>query len=253
MTREITVKIFYILFAFSSLTSCLPAVFTGAAGSAMEFAKDRPANETLTDARISAGIKAEFIKKDFRYLYTKIKIEVVQGRVLLTGTIDKEEDAVKAVEIAWNQKDVTEVINELKVDKNSRHFDLLQYTRDTMITSQIKSKTFVNRDIKFVNYTVITINDVVYLFGIARSEEELEKVANIASNVYGVQKVVSHVKISDIIQTARSKGREKEKEVKEVSGKFIDDDKVTVVEPASVEPVDVQEDNNVNQSVKDDW
>ena len=94
---------------------------------------------------------------------TKIKIEVVQGRVLLTGTIDKEEDAVKAVEIAWNQKDVTEVINELKVDKNSRHFDLLQYTRDTMITSQIKSKTFVNRDIKFVNYTVITINDVVYL------------------------------------------------------------------------------------------
>ena len=178
---------------------------------------------------------------------------MVQGRVLLTGTIDKEEDAVKAVEIAWNQKDVTEVINELKVDKNSRHFDLLQYTRDTIITSQIKSKTFVNRDIKFVNYTVITINDVVYLFGIARSEEELEKVANIASNVYGVQKVVSHVKISDMIQTDKSKGREKEKEVKEVSGKFIDDDKVTVVEPASVEPVDVQEDNNVNQSVKDDW
>ena len=82
---------------------------------------------------------------------------------------------------------------------------------------------------------------------------ELEKVANIASNVYGVQKVVSHVKISDMIQTDKSKGREKEKEVKEVSGKFIDDDKVTVVEPASVEPVDVQEDNNVNQSVKDDW
>ena len=74
--------------------------------------------------------------------------------------------------------------------------------------------------------------------------------ANIASNVYGVQKVVSHVKISDMIQTDKSKGREKEKEV---SGKFIDDDKVTVVEPASVEPVDVQEDNNVNQSVKDDW
>ena len=245
MNREITIKIISVLFAFSSLTSCLPAIFTGAAGSAMEFAKDRPAGETLTDARISAGIKADFIKKDFRDLYTKIKIEVVQGRVLLTGGIDKDEDAVKAVEIAWNQKDVTEVINELKVDKNSRHFDLLQYTRDTMITSQIKSKTFVNRDIKFVNYTVITINDVVYLFGIARSEEELEKVANIASNVYGVQKVISHVKISDMIQTDRPKGRGKEKEV---SGKFIDDDKVTVTQPSSVE-----EDNNVNQSVKDDW
>ena len=81
----------------------------------------------------------------------------------------------------------------------------MQYTRDTMITSQIKSKIFVNREIKFVNYTVITINDVVYLFGIARSQEELEKVANIASNVYGVQKVVSNVKISDIVYAVKSK------------------------------------------------
>ncbi len=250
MAREITVKVFCILFVLSSLTSCLPAVFTGAAGSAMEFAKDRPASETLTDTRISAGIKAEFIKKDFRDLYTKIKIEVVQGRVLLTGAIDKEEDAVKAVEIAWNQKGVTEVINELQVDKNSRHFDLLQYTRDTMITSQIKSKIFMNRDIKFVNYTVITINDAVYLFGIARSDEELEKVANIASNVYGVQKVVSHVKINYMAQTDKSKEQAKEKGN---SSKFIDDDKVTIIEPDSVEPTIVEEDNNVNQSTKDDW
>ena len=250
MTREITIKILSVLFVFSSLTSCLPVIFTGAAGSAMEFAKDRPANETLTDTRISAGIKADFIKKDFRDLYTKIKIEVVQGRVLLTGGIDKEEDAVKAVEICWAQKDVTEVINELKVDKNSRHFDLLQYTRDTMITSQIKSKIFVNREIKFVNYTVITINDVVYLFGIARSQEELEKVANIASNVYGVQKVVSHVKISDIVYTVKSK---KSTNGEEGASNFIDDDKVTVVELASVKPVIVEENDHVIESQKDDW
>jgi hypothetical protein len=143
-----------------------------------------------------------------------------------------------------------------KVDKNSRHFDLLQYTRDTMITSQIKSKTFVNREIKFVNYTVITINDVVYLFGIARSQEELEKVANIASNVYGVQKVVSHVKISDIVHTDKSK---KSTNGEEEAVNLIDDDKVTVVEPASVKPssvvkpVIVEENDNVIESQKDDW
>jgi len=250
MTRESAFRILCILFVLPSLAGCLPTIFTGAAGSAMEFAKDRPAGETLTDARISAGIKADFIKKDFRDLYTKIKIEVVQGRVLLTGGIDKEEDSVKAVEISWNQKGVTEVINELKVDKNSRHFDLLQYTRDTMITSQIKSKTFMNREIKFVNYTVITINDVVYLFGIARSQEELEKVANIASNVYGVQKVISHVKITDMVHADKSKEPSK---VQEGNGKFIDDDKVTVVETENVKPAVVEENDSVNQSTKDDW
>jgi osmotically-inducible protein OsmY len=177
------------------ISGCIPVIFTGAAGSALELAKDRPAGDALTDVRISTGIKADFIKSSFRELYTKIKIEVVQGRVLYTGTIDKEEDAITAVQIAWNQKGVNEVINELKVDKKSSTFNLVQYTKDTMITSQIKSKTFINRDIKFVNYTVITINNIVYLFGIARSEEELEKVAKIAANIHGVEKVVSHVKV----------------------------------------------------------
>jgi osmotically-inducible protein OsmY len=178
------------------LSGCFPAIFTGATGSVMEFAKDRPAGDTLTDVRISTKIKSALVKSNFRQLFTKISVEVVQGRVFYTGIIAKEEDAITAVQIAWNQPGVVEVINELKVDKNSGNFNLFQYTRDAMITSQIKSKTFLERDIKFVNYTVITVNDEVYLFGIARSEEELEKVAKIASNIHGVSKVTSHVKVN---------------------------------------------------------
>ncbi len=185
------------------LSGCLPTIFAGAAGSTLEFAKDRPAGDTLTDVRISTAIKGTFIKNNFRNLYSKIKIEVVQGRVFYTGDIEKEEDAITAVQIAWNQEGVSEVINELKVDKNSNKFNIVQYTRDALITSQIKSKTFMNREIKFVNYTVITINDVVYLFGIARSEEELEKVANIASNISGVKKVVSHVKVQKLARKTK--------------------------------------------------
>jgi osmotically-inducible protein OsmY len=186
------------------LSGCLPTLFAGAASSTLEFAKDRPAGDTLTDVRISTAIKGAFIKNNFRNLYSKIKIEVVQGRVLYTGNIEKEEDSITAVQIAWNQEGVNEVINELKVDKNSNKFNIVQYTRDALITSQIKSKIFMNRDIKFVNYTVITINDVVYLFGIARSEEALEKVASIASNISGVQKVVSHVKVQKMARKTKS-------------------------------------------------
>jgi osmotically-inducible protein OsmY len=179
------------------VSGCLPTIFTGATASVVELAKDRPAGEALTDIRIASGIKASFIKNNFRELYTKIKVEVVQGRVLYTGVVDKEEDIISAVEIAWKQEGVVEVVNELKADKKSGKFDIVRYTRDTMITSQIKSKTFLDRSIKFVNYTVITLDDVVYLFGIARSEEELQKVANIASNINGVEKVVSHVKVNE--------------------------------------------------------
>ncbi|MDC0864661.1 BON domain-containing protein [Rickettsiaceae bacterium] len=193
--HNLYIRILLITTMSLSLSSCLESIFAGTAGSALEFAKDRPVGNTLSDARISASIKTSFIKRNFRELYSKIKIEVVNGRVLLTGTIDHENDAISAVQIAWDQKGVNEVISEIKIDENSSNFDIVQYTRDTLITAQIKSKTIIDRDIKFVNYTVITLNDIVYLFGIARSEEELQKVANIAANIHSVKKVVSHAKV----------------------------------------------------------
>ena len=223
------------------LSGCLPTIFTGTAGSMMEFAKDRKAGDTLTDVRISTAIKGEFIKKNFRTLYSKIKIEVVQGRVLFTGIISKKEDAITAIQIAWNQDGVVEVINELKLDKNNGNFDLVQYTRDTLITSQIKSKIFMNRDIKFVNYTIITINDIVYIFGLARSEEELQRVASIASNIHRVQKVVSHVRVQKLARKIKA---------------YNTDSKTTTPktdEPRNEMLIDQGDDLNLDEGISEDW
>ena len=179
------------------LTSCLPVIFTAATTTGIAASKDQSISETLNDSRISAGIKADLVKNNFRDLGTKIKVEVSQGRVLLTGNVQKEQDMLKAVEVSWNQKDVKEVINELKINSNSNHFDLVQYTKDCMITVQIKAKSLVRKDIKFANYTILTIDNVVYLFGIARSEEELKALASIASKIRGVKKIVCYAKIID--------------------------------------------------------
>lgn len=191
-------KTFFLISLSIILSSCLPAIFTAATSSTLAVAKDRSVKETIDDVKIANNIKANFIKSEFKGLYTKINVEVVLGRVLLTGMVDKEEDVVNAVQMAWNNPQVKEVINELKVDKNSNKFNLVQYTKDTMITSQIKSKLFINKDIKFVNYTIVTLNNIVYIFGIGRSLEEIENVADIASKINGVEKVVSHVKLKEV-------------------------------------------------------
>lgn len=190
-------KIFIIMFLSLTLSGCLPAIFTAATTTGIAASKDQPMSETINDAKISAAIKTALIKNNFKELSAKIKVEVSQARVLFTGNIEKEEDALKTIEIAWNQKGVKEVINELKVNKKSNHFDLVQYTRDSLITTQIKTKTLVRKDIKFANYTVLTVNNIVYLFGIARSEEELAKISAISSKIKGVEKVVCYVKIMD--------------------------------------------------------
>lgn len=253
--NKLILNIFGLTLALLSLSGCLQTVFTGAAGSAVELAKDRNAKQALTDARISAGIKADLIKSGVREYFTKIKVDVVDGRVLLTGSIEKDADALKAVEIAWNQKDVEEVVNELKVDEKSDHFSLAQYTRDVMITSQIKSKTFIDRQVKFVNYTIVTVDNVVYIFGIARSEEELAKVADISSNVRGVERVVSHVKIK-LLDAKDSKIGEDSISNQSTKSTIDDEDKITTIKaPTKIKEVKTETsvDKEAVKDNLDDW
>lgn len=179
------------------LQGCLPTVFGATAGTAIAASKDRSIGGAIDDATIAAKIKKDFVSEGFRELYTKIDVEVMNGRVMYAGSVKTEEDILKAVEIAWKPNGVREVINELHVDEKSSYFDAAQYSRDSWITSQIKARTIMHRDIKFVNYTVVTLKNIVYLFGIARSEEEVEKVANIAAETKGVEKVISHVKLRE--------------------------------------------------------
>ncbi len=181
-----------------SLTGCLPAaVFTAASSATFASSKDQSIGDTVDDVAISTKIKKEFLKQGFKSLYTKIDIEVVQRRVMLTGEVESDSDVIKAVDICWSVGNVKEVINELKISENSNKFDTAQYAKDSWITSRIKTSTFFNRSIKFVNYTILTSNNIVYLFGIARTQEELEQVSKIAAEVPGVERVVSYVHLKE--------------------------------------------------------
>ncbi|MEY3197384.1 MAG: hypothetical protein RLZZ59_755 [Pseudomonadota bacterium] len=191
------VVIFTIISSFI-LSGCMPTIFGAAASGTVSVAKDKTIKESLKDTRISAGIKKDFISRGFRSLYAKIDVEVIEGRVLYTGSVASDEDVVTAVDIAWAQDGVTEVLNELSVDDKSNYFDASQYSRDSWITARIKAKTILERDIKFINFTIVTVKSVVYIFGIGRTQEELEKVAGIAADVAGVERVVVHARVKDI-------------------------------------------------------
>ncbi|AVP87767.1 hypothetical protein phytr_8350 [Candidatus Phycorickettsia trachydisci] len=177
------------------LSSCSVFVPTSVVKLGMSAAKDKTIGESIDDTAIETKIKKEFLVKDFKHKFARINVEVVKSKVLLTGVVESEEDIVSAVEVAWAQKGVKAVANELQVDENSKSFDPKQYAIDTWITTRVKSKLFFARDIKFVNYTVVTTRNVVYIIGVARSEDELTRVTDIAARIQGVEKVVSHVKV----------------------------------------------------------
>ena len=184
------------LFTFLSLlalTACAaPGIVAGAAMAGLAVAQERSIGTVIDDTAIELQIQ-HYLLQASDGLFIRVGIEVHEGRVLLTGIVPTPDDRVEAVRQAWQAKGVLEVINEVQVSERA---GITDYLRDVKITSQLRFQMLRDRDISDVNYTVETVNGIVYLMGIARSRPELDKVTTHARNIAGVQKVISHVRLS---------------------------------------------------------
>jgi len=176
-----------------SLGGCTSMVIGTGATFGLAAAQERSVGQAVDDVAILAEINHYLLQRS-EILFARVDIEVIEGRVLLTGNVKKPEDRAEVTRMAWQAKGVREVLNELEINDQST---LRDYAKDVWITSQLKIKLLGDTDISAVNYTVDTLNGVVYLFGIAQSQEELDRATGHARNISGVAKVVSHVVLKD--------------------------------------------------------
>ena len=187
------------LLALCLLNSCMIGA-AGLAAMSVSGAKRSNLSETMSDLKISSVIKAKFIEEGFSDLYSKISIQVLFGKVFLIGHVSSEKDLNKAIEIVANTKDVTDIVNELDVTKDSDYFNTKQYLTDTYITSAVKSRLLSAKDLRSLKFTVITQDNIVYLFGVVDSHEKLEEANSVASYTKGVAKVKSYVIVKEKTQ-----------------------------------------------------
>ena len=145
---------------------------------------------TMNDATINTSIASKLHEWDSK-AFTQVDADVHAGEVLLTGLVDNPEFATKAEKIVWKVDGVRAVYNHIQTDSNS----FLNYTKDTWITTKIKSKFLADQDIHNLNYTVKTLAGVVYIIGTADNQKEMEVVHNVARSTNGVSKVISYVTI----------------------------------------------------------
>lgn len=190
------------------VSGCIPAVVGGAAAGGKVLAGDKTVGEAVSDGTVWTKIRAGFISHNIDSLVGSVNVTVSEGRVLLTGRVKDNETMLKVIRVCWEQDGVKEVINELKVEEQSGK-NLSGYTKDSWITARIKSKILVTKNVKSVNYTVETIDGIVYLMGIARTQDELDTVTDIAATVSGVERVVSYVKVQGNIESRIEKTRGK--------------------------------------------
>ncbi|APR98251.1 BON domain-containing protein [Wolbachia endosymbiont of Folsomia candida] len=165
-------------------------VIATATATAVTMQQDKSLGNIIDDTTMVIRINKGLLKHG---LFSSIKVKVSEGRVLLIGNVDTPEKQLTAEKIAWQQKEIKEVINEIRVTPINMN-SILDTTADGMITAEITTRLLGKRNIKSINYSVNTVDRVVYLMGIAQNKAELKAVIAIARKINGVKQVVSYVR-----------------------------------------------------------
>jgi len=65
------------------------------------------------------------------------------------------------------------------------------------ISTQIRARLIATKGVRSINFSILTVNQVVYVMGIAQDQLELDKVTYIASTTSYVQRVVSYARLKN--------------------------------------------------------
>ena len=137
-------------------------------------AKEKGIKEAISDGMIDASINKEYLNHDIN-MFLNVEIEVVEGRVLLTGSVKKPKHRLDAIKLAWKVLGVREVINEIDVTEKG---GIKQYLTDVKIKTQLRYKVIADKEISSINYNFEVVNGNLYIIGISKNK----KAVSIAPN-----------------------------------------------------------------------
>ena len=190
-------RLLLISFLFLLLYACVPIVGVSTVGivkTSVEIADDpRSLGRIVDDSVIEKKFLFKISQVDEKYLL-KISSKSIDGRILLKGNVDTIKEKIQMTKIAWETDGVRSVENIIKVDDQSSWKDK---AKDLLITSQFKVAIVANNNIKSNNFNFTTINKNLYIFGIARNEQERKIVINEAKSVQGVSNVIPSIFLKD--------------------------------------------------------
>ena len=94
------VSFFSIVFASWMLASCSQVIIGGATSTSMIIVQERSSKQAAIDILIKARIEEAMFSNNYDKLFSKVRVIVYEGRVLLVGTVLEESIKEKANQIS---------------------------------------------------------------------------------------------------------------------------------------------------------
>lgn len=179
--------------AVGMLSGCAGAIIGAGATAGVAAYQERGIDGVARDTKLATQIRASYLESDGT-LATNIGIEVYERRALLTGLVESDSLRANAVRLAWAVNGVKDVLNEIQIRSEE---GIVEFAYDSWISAQLQTKLTFDAEIHAINYSIETVNSVVYLIGIAQDQPELDRVLSHARSIDRVRRVINHVRIKD--------------------------------------------------------
>ena len=183
----------HVLFVWSALLPALvslgctvPSAIVGGMSTVGSAALSAPGFEKrVDDAGLMVALNRALLQEDDTLLL-KIKIDALAGRLMLTGTVQDEAAHKTLQKIVGETDGIRQVFDYVQVSE-ARSFS--KVARDGLISSLLRTAMMTDQAISAVNFIIRTHRGVVYILGIAPTEEEAIRVVNHARTISGVVEV----------------------------------------------------------------
>ena len=183
-------KLISILILYLFLQGCVGVSSSGIFGTGVSVALDpRSVGTQIDDSIMQKNLSARIILLDKKFILS-VNSKVLDGRIFLTGKVDDPEEKLKITKMAWETDGVRSVRNDIKVKEE---FNFKQSAKDILITSQLRTALIVNKNIKATNYQIDTYKKKIYIYGIALTSDEKNKVVDEAKQILDVQDVIASI------------------------------------------------------------
>ena len=191
----------YLLLIILIVPSCVGVSSSGIFGTGVSIALDpRSVGTQIDDSIMQKNLSARMVLLDKKYLIS-VKSKVLDGRIFMTGKVDDPEDKLKLTKLAWETDGVRSVRNDIRIKEG---FNFKQSAKDLLITSQLRTAIILDKEIKATNYQIDTYKKKIYIYGIAITPEEKDKVIKEAKEILDVEDVIASILLLDNLRIQKN-------------------------------------------------
>ena len=191
----------YLLLLILIIPSCVGVSSSGIFGTGVSIALDpRSVGTQIDDSIMQKNLSARMVLLDKKYLIS-VKSKVLDGRIFMTGKVDDPEDKLKLTKLAWETDGVRSVRNDIRIKEG---FNFKQSAKDLLITSQLRTALILDKEIKATNYQIDTYKKKIYIYGIAITPEEKDKVIEEAKEILDVEDVIASILLLDNLRIQKN-------------------------------------------------